>query len=127
MKFSDLIPLEEGVIQLEEGHGQWQPERCEAVMIEFAGSETELAAKRFEDDEEVLQSVSKTCTHSLPSSLEDHHLRTVEVHHEGWYPDTVLEQVEELAPAILDFIPTMLIGQKVMILGADGRGNGVKV
>lgn len=54
MKFSDLIPLEEGVLQLEEGHGQWQPERYEAVVIGFAGSETELAAKRFEDDEEVL-------------------------------------------------------------------------
>jgi len=68
-----------------------------------------------------------TCTHSLPSSLEDRHLRTVEVHHEGWYPNTVLEQVEELAPAILDFIPKMLVGQKVMILGADEREYGVKV
>ncbi len=54
MKFSDLTRLEEGVFQLEEGHGQWQPGRCEAVVIGFAGSETELAAKRFEDDEEVL-------------------------------------------------------------------------
>lgn len=54
MKFSDLIFLEEGVFQLEDGHGQWQPEQCEAVVIDFAGSETELAAKRFEDDEEIL-------------------------------------------------------------------------
>jgi hypothetical protein len=51
----------------------------------------------------------------------------VEVHHEGWYPNTVLEQVEELAPAILDFIPKMLVGQKVMILGADEHEYGVKV
>jgi len=40
----------------------------------------------------------------------------VEVHHQGWYADTTLEQVEELAPAILDFLHDMLIGQKVMVL-----------
>ena len=54
MKFSDLIPLEKGVFQLEEGHGQWDPKLCEAVVIQLAGSATELAAKRFEDNEEVL-------------------------------------------------------------------------
>ena len=56
------------------------------------------------------------CTRSLPSSLEDRHLRTVEVHHEGWYTDKALEQVGELAPAIFDFLPDMLVGQKVMII-----------
>ncbi len=54
MKFSDLIPLEEGVFQLEEGHSQWYLEQYEAVVIQFAGSKTELAAKRFEEDREVL-------------------------------------------------------------------------
>lgn len=54
MKLSDLIPLEKGVFQLEAGHSQWQPEVSEAVVIEFAGSETELAARSFEDDKEVL-------------------------------------------------------------------------
>jgi hypothetical protein len=44
----------------------------------------------------------------------------VEVHHEGWYADTALEQVKELAPAILDFLPKMLIVQKVMILDVHG-------
>jgi len=58
---------------------------------------------------------------SLPSSLEDRHLRRTEVHHQGWYVDTALEQVEELAPAILDFLPDMLIGQKVMIWDIHGR------
>jgi len=33
----------------------------------------------------------------------------MEVHHEDWYPNIVLEQVEELTPAILDFIPKMLV------------------
>lgn len=54
MRFSDLILLKEGVFQLEEGHGQWYPDQCEAVVIQFAGPETELSAKRFEDDDEVL-------------------------------------------------------------------------
>ena len=54
MKFSDLIWLGEGVFQLEEGDGHWNPRICEAVVIQFAGSEIELAAKRFEDHEEVL-------------------------------------------------------------------------
>lgn len=61
------------------------------------------------------------CTRSLLSSLEDRHLRTVKVHHEGWYTDTALEQVGELAPAIFDFLPDMLIGQKVMIMDGHGR------
>ena len=59
MKFSELIPLKEGVFLLEEGDGQWHPNQCETVVIQFAGSETELAAQRFEDDDEVLWGVSK--------------------------------------------------------------------
>lgn len=54
MKLSDLISLEKGVFQLEAGHSPWQPERSDAVVIGFAGSEIELAARSFEDDEEVL-------------------------------------------------------------------------
>lgn len=54
MKFSELIPLKEGVFLLEEGDGQWPPNQCETVVIQFAGSETRLAAQRFEDDDEVL-------------------------------------------------------------------------
>lgn len=54
MRFSNLVLLQEGVFQLEEGHGQWNPDQCETVVILLAGSETELAAKRFEDDEDVL-------------------------------------------------------------------------
>ena len=45
----------------------------------------------------------------------------MEVHYEGWYADTALEQVGELAPAIFDFLSDMLIGQKVMIMDVDGR------
>lgn len=51
----------------------------------------------------------------------------MEVHYDGWYLNTVIEQVEELAPAILDFIPKMLVGQKVMILGVDEREYEAKV
>jgi len=54
MRFSDLVPLKEGVFQLQEGHDQWNPDQCETVVILFAGSETELAAKSLEDNEEVL-------------------------------------------------------------------------
>ena len=65
------------------------------------------------------------CTRSLP--LEDRHLRTVEVHQEGWYADAALEQVGELAPAIFDFLEQMLIGQKVLISDAQGHECGAKV
>lgn len=64
------------------------------------------------------------CTRSLPSSLEDSNLSTVEVHHAGWYVDTAHKHVGELAPAILDFLPDMLIGQKVMIMDVDEHGHG---
>ena len=66
-------------------------------------------------------------SYSLPSSLEDRNLRTVEVHWEGWYSDTVTEQVEELAPSIFDFLEQMLIGQKVMLSDAQGHECGAKV
>lgn len=54
MRFSDLIHLEEGIFQLEEGHDQWDPQQCETVVILFAGSEMERVPKKFRDDEEVL-------------------------------------------------------------------------
>ena len=54
MKSSDLIPLADGVFQLEKGHGEWRPIRCETVVIQFAGSKTEKPAKRCENDEKVL-------------------------------------------------------------------------
>ena len=54
MKFFELVPLKEGVFLLEEGHAQWHSNQCETVVIQFAGSETELAAQRFEDDTEIL-------------------------------------------------------------------------
>ena len=53
MKLRELILLKEGIFQLEEGHGRWKPAQCELVVILFAGSETELAPNRFEDDDDV--------------------------------------------------------------------------
>ena len=43
------------------------------------------------------------CIWNLPSSLEDCRLKTLEIHHEGWYVEPVFEKVEKLAPAILEF------------------------
>jgi hypothetical protein len=54
MRFSDMVLLKTGVFQLERGHGQWNPDQCETVVILFAGSETELTPRRFEEDQEVL-------------------------------------------------------------------------
>ena len=54
MKYSDIIPLAEGVFQLEEGLGRWAPEQCETAVIAFAGCETELTPKKLEEDKEVL-------------------------------------------------------------------------
>ncbi len=45
----------------------------------------------------------------------------MEVHHEGWYVEPAFERVEELAPAIFEFLPNMLIGQKVMLLDNHGK------
>jgi hypothetical protein len=60
MKVSDLIPLEKGVFQLEEGHGKWDIDRCETVVIAFAGSETMLDLNEFGDDQEVLCVISQS-------------------------------------------------------------------
>ncbi len=56
------------------------------------------------------------CSYSFPSSLEDHHLKEIEVHQSGWYMDTAMNQVEQLAPAVYTFIGKMRVGQKVTIL-----------
>jgi len=65
-------------------------------------------------------------TKSLPSSLEDSCLKRAEVHHEGWYVEPALERVEELAPAIFEFLSEMSVGQKVMILDNQGQRHGGK-
>lgn len=54
MLLSDLVALKPGVYQLEKGHGKWYQDQCNAVVILFAGSETELAPTKFKDDEEIL-------------------------------------------------------------------------
>lgn len=54
MKVSDLILLKEGVFQLEEGHGKWSTDQCEAAVIAFAGFEAKLDFTEFGDDQEVL-------------------------------------------------------------------------
>ena len=54
MRFSDLIPLADGVFQLEEGHGEWPRAGCDAVVIQFAGAEIGLTAEKLENDGEVL-------------------------------------------------------------------------
>lgn len=54
MKLSDMVPLEEGVFQLEQGHGQWNSEECESAIIASAGCETDLITKEFREDEDVL-------------------------------------------------------------------------
>ena len=50
MKLSDLVPLKEGVFQLEEGHGEWNPDQCEAVVTAFADSEAKLDLNKVEED-----------------------------------------------------------------------------
>lgn len=54
MKLSDLVTLREGIFQLEKGHTDRSPERCESVVLLFAGSETQLTTQKFEKDDEVL-------------------------------------------------------------------------
>ena len=54
MKLSDMVPLEKGVFQLEQGHSQWNPKQCESAIIAFAGCETDLFPKEFREDEDVL-------------------------------------------------------------------------
>ena len=54
MRVSDLVPLEDGIFQLEKGHSNWDPDRHETAVILFAGIETEWFRKAFPSDEEVL-------------------------------------------------------------------------
>ena len=50
MKLPEMVPLEEGVFQLEQGHGQWNLEQCESAVIAFASCDN----KKFREDEDVL-------------------------------------------------------------------------
>lgn len=53
MKFSDLVPLELGVHELEKGHGHSVGKQFKAVLIRIAGCDAELPTKRFKESEEV--------------------------------------------------------------------------
>ena len=54
MKSSQLIPLKEGIFELEKGREKWDIDGCEVVVIAFAGIETALDPKKLESDQEVL-------------------------------------------------------------------------
>ena len=81
-----------------------------------------------------MRTISETCfgqslkrtdgIKSLPSSLENDRLQRAEVHYEGWYVEPTLDRVEVLAPAILDFLPKVLVGQEVMISDNQERHKG---
>ncbi len=73
MKLSDLVPLMEGVFQLEEGHGEWNADQCEAVVIAFAGSEAKLDLNKFEKDQEVLCVVSPPAAGKSLTAIEVFH------------------------------------------------------
>ena len=69
MKVSDLIALKEGVFQLEEGHWKWNTDRCEAVVLVFAGCEAKLDPNEFKDDQEVLCVVSQSAVRPSLTAL----------------------------------------------------------
>ena len=54
MKISDIIPIGDGVFQLEKGNGSWDPDTCEVVILRIAGIETELTHRQTEKEAEVL-------------------------------------------------------------------------
>ena len=58
---------------------------------------------------------------SLPLPLEGGRLKEFEVHSEGWYVEAASERVGELAVVIYEFLPEMLVGQKVILLDNGGK------
>jgi len=54
-------------------------------------------------------------------------LITAELNNQGWYVETRSGRVEDLATAIWDHLPSMLVGEKVMILDTNGYTSGGKI
>ncbi len=53
MKIADLIPLQEGIYELEKGHIESRLREANAFMIRFGSIETDLTPKKIEGDAEI--------------------------------------------------------------------------
>ncbi len=53
MKISDLIPLQEGIYELETGHSKSRLWEADAFVIRFGSIETELTPKKIAGDAEI--------------------------------------------------------------------------
>ena len=84
MKFFELIPLKKRVLSLEEKDSQWPSNQYETVVIQFADSETELTAQRFENDDEVLWGVLKLSVNPSLTIREVFHRHSKIVIWEQW-------------------------------------------
>lgn len=53
MKIADLIPLQEGIYELEKGHIESRLREANAFVIRFGFIETDLTPKKVERDAEI--------------------------------------------------------------------------
>jgi len=53
IKISDLIPLQEGIYELETGHSKSRLWEADAFVIRFGSIETELTPKKIAGDAEI--------------------------------------------------------------------------
>jgi hypothetical protein len=122
MKARDILDFGGNVFELEKGDGVRRPGRDDAVKIEFGGIETGLTFREIPDNP------------SLPFALEEENLWSVWVAYDSSFGDG---GQWNLAEAVFAVIPTMTLGQKVMIVedkaDKDGKefpkewGKGVNI
>ena len=54
MKLSDLIPIQEGIYELEKGRGERSFREGDTIVIRFGSIETDLTPKKIVEDAEIL-------------------------------------------------------------------------
>ncbi|KAI9726558.1 MAG: hypothetical protein M1834_009000 [Cirrosporium novae-zelandiae] len=109
MKLSNIIPLGECVYELEKGNGGRRPEKDDTVELKIGAVETAFISQAFGEDADVF----------LPSTLEEKELETIFVAHNGSYGQ---QEHETLPDAVFLVIPTMTVGQKVLVLQKEPNG-----
>ncbi|KAL9097962.1 MAG: hypothetical protein Q9163_006281 [Psora crenata] len=103
MKLSDLIPIQEGIYELEKGRSERSFREGDIIVIRFGSIETDLAPNKIMEDAEIF-------------------LETIRVASDGSYTDEDGKE-QKLTSAHMEVIVKMTTGQRLMIVNAKDDGS----
>ncbi|KAL5324767.1 hypothetical protein ACEPPN_005884 [Leptodophora sp. 'Broadleaf-Isolate-01'] len=109
MKIYDIIPLGDGVYEMEKGVGDRKLGEGDLAKLLFGGIAAASTPQSFPENDEVF----------LPSSLEEDKLMTLFASYDGSYEDDQGKR-QHLFSTVLKVVQSMKEGQKVLIIEEKG-------